>query len=399
MKKNSELKNLNKPLLILTLIYAIGGAFLILDASSISSVLVYGTDTPYYFFERQLLIIGLSLALSYIIIKIPTGYYKALSLFATLTFFFLLITAYGSSLIRSGVQEVKLSLFGGSLQPAEFLKVFLVMYMGAFYGTWANIKHRKGSFMIPLVLCMIAVLIIALGGDFGSAAIMIALFALIFIAVPASKEEKVVNILKIIAVIGLLFSILFLKIGYKILPDKMLESGRFNRFVYKSPCDRYEENSGYQVCNGYIAINNGGIFGSGIGASVQKYLYLPASHTDFIFPIIVEELGLLFGVLIIGGYIYILYLIFKVATNTYKLQNSLICYGIGIYLLLHIFVNLCGVLGIIPLTGVPLPFLSYGGSFCMTLICSLAVVQRIHIENVREKNNREIKNIVNNQKI
>lgn len=399
MKKNSELKNLNKPLLILTLIYAIGGAFLILDASSISSVLVYGTDTPYYFFERQLLIIGLSLALSYIIIKIPTGYYKALSLLATLMFFFLLITAYGSSLIRSGVQEVKLSLFGGSLQPAEFLKVFLVMYMGAFYGTWANIKHRKGSFMIPLVLCMIAVLIIALGGDFGSAAIMIALFALIFIAVPASKEEKVVNILKIIAVIGLLFSTLFLKIGYKILPDKMLESGRFNRFVYKSPCDRYEENSGYQVCNGYIAINNGGIFGSGIGASVQKYLYLPASHTDFIFPIIVEELGLLFGVLIIGGYIYILYLIFKVATNTYKLQNSLICYGIGIYLLLHIFVNLCGVLGIIPLTGVPLPFLSYGGSFCMTLICSLAVVQRIHIENVREKNNREIKNIVNNQKI
>lgn len=399
MKKDNIIKNLNKPLLILSLIYAIGGAFLILNASSISSVLVYGTDTPYYFFERQLAIIGVSLVGSYFILKIPTSYYKALSLLATLGFIFLLLTAYGSSLIKSGVQEVTLSLFGGSLQPAEFLKVFIVMYMGSFYGAWANIKHRKWTFLIPLSICFVAFLIIALAGDYGSAAIMLALFALVFVAVPVNKEEKIIKGLKYTAICGLVLSILFLKFGYKILPESKLESGRLNRLVYVNPCDRYEENSGYQVCNGYIAINNGGIFGSGIGASVQKYLYLPASHTDFIFPIIVEELGVLFGILIILGYIYMTYLIFKIATSTYKLQNSLICYGIGIYFLLHIFVNLCGVLGIIPLTGVPLPFLSYGGSFCMTLIGAFAVVQRIYIENQIEKNNREIKNIVNNQKI
>ena len=118
---------------------------------------------------------------------------------------------------------VVLNQFASAYLPIRYGKVWI----SHLYGTWANIKHRKGSFMIPLVLCMIAVLIIALGGDFGSAAIMIALFALIFIAVPSNKEEKVVNILKIIAVVGLLFSILFLKMGYKILPDKMLESGRF----------------------------------------------------------------------------------------------------------------------------------------------------------------------------
>ncbi len=399
MKKNDILKNLNKPLLIMSLIYAIGGAFLILNASSISSVLIYGTGTPYYFFERQLIIIGVSLLGAYVVLKIPTSYYKLLSLFATLGFIFLLLTAYGSSLIKSGVQEVTLSLFGGSLQPAEFLKVFIVMYMGSFYGTWANIKHRKWTFLIPLSICFVAFVIIALAGDYGSAAIMLALFALVFIVVPTNKEEKLIKVLKYTAVIGLILSILFLKFGYKILPENKLNSGRLNRLVYTNPCDRYEENSGYQVCNGYIAINNGGIFGSGIGESVQKYLYLPASHTDFIFPIIVEELGVLVGILIILGYVYMIYLIFKVATSTYKLQNSLICYGIGIYFLLHIFVNLCGVLGIIPLTGVPLPFLSYGGSFCMTLIGAFAVVQRIHIENKIEKNNREIKNIVNNQKI
>ena len=81
------------------------------------------------------------------------------------------------------------------------------------------------------------------------------------------------------------------------------------------------------------------------------------------------------------GYMWLIYAIFRVATSSTKFQNSMICYGIGVYITLHIFINLGGVLGIIPLTGVPLPFLSYGGSFCIVLICALAVVQRIHFEN------------------
>ena len=137
--------------------------------------------------------------------------------------------------------------------------------------------------------------------------------------------------------------------------------------------------------------NNGGLFGVGIGNSVQKYMYLPASHTDFIFPIIVEEFGVISGIIIIIGYMAIAYFIFKVASNTYKLQNSLICYGVGIYFILHIFVNLCGVLGILPLTGVPLPFLSYGGSFCIVLLGSFGVIQRINIENMKERRERILK--------
>ena len=395
MGKINIFKNLNKPILILTIVFSILGALLILDASSISATLTYGTSTPYYFFQRQLIFIGVSLVLSLILLKIPTKHYKLLSLLAITVFLILLLAAYGKSLIKSGVNEVTLSLFGGSLQPAEFLKVFLIVYMGAFYGTWANTKHNNWSFIIPLILCVISFLIIALGGDFGSAAIMAALFALIFMAVPVSKSEKLIRGIKIAALALMFLVIMFLKFGYKIIPDEKLKSGRLNRLVYTNPCDRYEENSGYQVCNGYIAINNGGIFGSGVGKSIQKYLYLPASHTDFIFPIIVEEFGVISGVLIIIGYVILSYYVFKVSANSYKLQNSLICYGIGIYFILHIFVNLCGVLGITPLTGVPLPFLSYGGSFCIAITCSFAVIQRIHIENVYEKQRLEIKKVVN----
>ena len=129
------LKYMNKPLLILTVMYALVGALLILNASSISATLVYGESTPYYFFIRQLSFISFGFGLSIILLFIPTKHYKLLSLISTGIFLILLLTAYGSSLIKSGVQEVKLSLFGGSLQPAEFLKIFLVVYMGAFYGS------------------------------------------------------------------------------------------------------------------------------------------------------------------------------------------------------------------------------------------------------------------------
>ena len=135
-------------------------------------------------------------------------------------------------------------------------------------------------------------------------------------------------------------------------------------------------------------MDNGGLTGVGVGNSVQKYLYLPESHTDFIFPIVVEEFGVIVGIVIILAYMILLYFIFRVATNTSNLRNSMICYGIGIYFMLHIFVNLGGVLGIIPVTGVPLPFLSYGGTFCICMLGAFAIVQRINMENqiYREKN-------------
>ena len=385
MKNNNKkysLKYINKPILILTLLLAGVGAFLILDASSISAQLTYGYDTPYYFFNKQLIFIAISLVGSFIVIKYPTSLYKGTSLILSVIFILALFIVYlKNSLFSSSVSVVTLSMFGGRFQPAEFLKVFLIMYMGAFYGSWVNKKDRgRWTFIIPLTLCAFSAILILLGGDFGSAAIMVALYALVFMCIPTS--DKIVKNIKLVAVVGLVSAVLILKFAYAIIPEHVLQSDyRLNRFIYTNPCDRYEEDSGYQVCNGFIAMDNGGLTGVGIGNSVQKYLYLPASHTDFIFPIVVEEFGVLSGVVIIGLYMLLLFYIFRVALKCNKLQNSIICYGIGIYIMLHIFVNLGGVLGVIPLTGVPLPFLSYGGSFCITVICSLAIVQRIHIEN------------------
>ena len=154
-----------------------------------------------------------------------------------------------------------------------------------------------------------------------------------------------------------------------------------DRFNFLKPCTRYQESTGYQVCNGYIAINNGKLFSISPGNSQQKYLYLPEAFTDFIFPIIVEEFGLITGIFIILIYMVIIYRILYLAKKCVSVCNALICYGIACYIFLHVVINLVGVLGLLPLTGVPLPFLSYGGSFALTLAISLALVQRISIEN------------------
>ena len=169
--------------------------------------------------------------------------------------------------------------------------------------------------------------------------------------------------------------LLLLNNGVKILFDRQLD-----RLNFLNPCERIYS-TGNQVCNGYIAINNGGLLGKGLGNSTQKYLYLPEAYTDFIFAIVVEELGVIISLVILLLMFLILWRIFLIAKRSKTKRGSLLCYGIFWYILLHIIVNLGGLLGLMPLTGVPLPFLSYGGSYLMCLISAIAIVLRVDIEN------------------
>ena len=204
--------------------------------------------------------------------------------------------------------------------------------------------------------------------------VLVGITGVIFFMVPYDKKTKLVM------VSFTLISVLILALVMSI-TGKGLSDSQKSRFNFKDPCTRYREKTGYQVCNGYIAINSGGLLGSGYGNSKQKYLYLPEAHTDFIFAIIIEEMGLLVGILIILSYFIMIWRILMIGKRAYNLQGSIICYGVATYLALHVMINLGGVLGVIPLTGVPLPFYSYGGSFMINLLICLALVQRVSVEN------------------
>ena len=133
--------------------------------------------------------------------------------------------------------------------------------------------------------------------------------------------------------------------------------------------------------------------GLGLGNSKQKYLYLPEPHNDFIFAIIAEELGSIVASLIIIGFIIMLYRILKIAREAETLPGSLLAYGTFSLMIAHLLINLLGVLAIIPITGVPLPFLSNGGSFNLNLIVLLFMTERVSIESKNIKLKREIERL------
>ena len=143
--------------------------------------------------------------------------------------------------------------------------------------------------------------------------------------------------------------------------------------------------NGYNICNAFIAINDGGLFGVGIGKSTQKYSYIPEPHTDSAFAIIAEEYGVIGCAFIFIGYTIILWRIIIISSNASTKRGRYMCLGIATYVFAHILVNMGGLFGLMPLTGVPLPFFSYGGSFVISLIAAFAIVQRVNIETKNQK--------------
>ena len=237
-----------------------------------------------------------------------------------------------------------------------------------------------GKSLFPLGICAIITLLIFIQPDLGTAIIYTIIVGVMFLAAPILKEIKVKTVFGILGFI-VFAGIVFLSAGKSLLQDRQLE-----RFDFSNPCDKLLT-TGNQVCNCYIAINNGGLTGVGLGNSTQKYLYLPEPYTDFIFAIIVEELGLIFGIGILLLYMILLYRILKIGRESPTNRGALLCYGVAVYIFLHIAINLMGIFGMMPMTGVPLPFMSYGGSFTICLIAALTIVQRVSVENklIKEK--------------
>lgn len=373
------------PLFIMIVVYIILGLVMIYSASSITAVVRYGYE-PYHFFIRQAVFVIFAFLVGLIIIiRFPTRNYAALAWPLVFLLIVSLALLFVKGKIAGGAQSwFDLKYF--KVQPSEFAKSILVIFMATYYNR-LSLKKVKNlyAYFIPLAFALIVIGLVFMQPDLGSAAIIAGIVFLTFISIP-TVQNNIMKFFKIIAV-GLIIGVIVLLYS----GNSFLNSIQMGRLNFKNPCSRYTETTGYQVCNGFIAINNGGLFGVGLGNSTQKYLYLPESHTDFIFPIIVEELGLVVGILIILGYAYILARILKIAKASENLRCSILAYGTFWYFTLHILVNLLGVLALIPLTGVPLPFLSYGGSFTLNAIIMFFVVERVNIENKTNKTKREIK--------
>ena len=373
------------PLFILTIFFVVVGLVMIYSASSISSVVRYGY-APYHFFIRQAIFVSVSLIVGiFIIIKLPTRTYGFLAWPALIAVILALVFLFiNGRMTNNAISWYDLGFF--SLQPSEFAKSILIIFSAIYYN---KLHYRKVkniyAYLVPLAFGIMIACLVAMQPDLGSAAIIGGIVFLTFISIPM-VQNNMIRVIKVLVIGVVIAAIIVLYSG-----SDLLNSMQMDRLTFRNPCSRYTEVTGYQVCNGFIAINNGGLFGVGLGNSTQKYLYLPESHTDFIFPIIVEELGLIFGIFLILGYAWALFRILKIAKASENLRCSVLAYGTFWFLTLHILINLLGILALIPLTGVPLPLLSYGGSFTVNVIVMLFIVQRVNIENKINKTKREIK--------
>ena len=366
------INKMDKVLLIFTIIMFIFGLFMIFDASSMKSFMEFGTNTKY--FTKQLGVLIASFIISIILILTPIKRYKRFIPLICIGIVVLLLYLVVSGVETSGAKSW---LYIGplGLQPSEFAKVGIILFAGFYYRANLRLLNTPIAALLPVVLGAIYTLLTFMQPDGGTGLIIFLITMLLFYASPVKKEIKVKT-----TAYGALFVVIVALI-LMICGVSFFSKLQKDRFNFLNPCTRYQESTGYQVCNAYIAINNGKLISISPGNSNQKNLYLPEAFTDFIFPIIVEEFGLITGIIIILIYLIIIYRILLIARRSTNVGNALICYGVAVYIGLHVIINLVGVLGLLPLTGVPLPFLSYGGSFALSLAVALAIVQRISIEN------------------
>lgn len=355
-------KKYDKLLLLAVIAIIIFGIIMIYSASSIWAEYKY--RDPFKFVKAQSAFFLLGLLCIFIISKLDINIlYKKANLILLICFILLvLVLIPGIGSIRNGSR----SWFGiGSLgiQPSEFAKLGLIIYVAKYLANNRKIIKdvKKGVLPILLVIGVFFVLIM-LEPDFGTAmVIVLTLVVMIFISGVKLSFFIKVGLLGLLGIVGLII----------IAPYRMERIVSFlNPWV--DPLG-----SGYQIIQSLYAIGPGGLLGQGFLNSHQKQFYLPEPQTDFIFSIISEEFGFL-GILIVTSFIaFIFYRIIKIALKENNLFKKYLAFGLGFGIIIQSLLNITVVIGLIPVTGVTLPFLSYGGSSLLISMISIGIILNI----------------------
>lgn len=357
------MKKYSKILLIAVIIISLFGTLMIYSSSYVWAE--YKFNDPYKYLKSQALFLILGYIVMFIIAKFPYQKYKKLSniIFFICLGMLILVLIPGIGTIRNGSR----SWFGiGSLgiQPSEFTKIGLIIFTSKYLSNnTKDLKNIKKGVLPILGVLFLVFALIMLEPDFGTGVvIVITIIALLFIS------GVKMNFFIKLGILGLLGVAILVIIA----PYRM---ERIVSFInpWSDPLG-----SGFQIIQSLYAIGPGGLLGLGLGNSVQKHFYLPEPQTDFIFSIISEEFGFM-GVLIVSSlFITIIYYGFKIAMNCEDYFGKYLAFGITFGLAFQTMLNLMVVVGLIPVTGVTLPFLSYGGSSLLISLISIGILLNIN---------------------
>jgi len=318
----------------------------------------------YYFFKRQLFGLGLSLVVFYFLSNIDYRLWKKYAFLMLVISIVLLLLVFIPGLSANyGKARSWINVFGFSLQPSELVKISFLLYLSAWLesrkGRLKDVGEGTGPFLA--VLGIISLLML-LQPDFGTLSIIAFSSLVIYYVGGGSKRHMAVII--IMAVLAL---VIMIKI-------KPYQADRFRCF--NDP--NYSANDVcYQVNQSLIAVGSGGFWGRGLGQSRQKFMYLPEVSGDSIFPIIAEEAGLVFSSLLVMLYFFLFYRGCRIAKNAPDDFGRILSIGIVTWLAFQALVNVGGMVNLIPMTGVPLPFVSYGGSAMISALGAVGILVNI----------------------
>ncbi len=324
----------------------------------------YKYADSFFYVKRQLLFCGVGLVAMFFIMGVPYGTWKKYSKLILLTCFLLLLAVLvpGIGMERGGAQSwIGIGAF--SIQPSEFMKLGLIIYLSVYLSVQQKYitSFRKG-FLPSLLLVFTAFGLIMLQPDLGTGVVLV-LTCMVMIYTAGARLSHFLGL----AVLGLAgFLVLIISAPYRI--------DRITAFLnpWEDPSD-----TGFQIIQSLYAIGPGGLTGVGLGNSLQKHFYLPEPQNDFIFAILGEELGFLGGTFVIGLFMLLFWRGIKVALEAPDAYGRFLALGIVSMLTIQVMINISVVIGLIPVTGITLPFLSYGGSSLTLTLCSVGILLNI----------------------
>ena len=358
------------PWLVVVILFLLTAGLVMVASSSIALAERLHGD-PFYYFRRQVISLALGLALGAFILKSPVVLWERISLplllLAIALLALVLIPGVGRE-VNGSVRWIRLGPV--NFQGSELAKVCMIAYVAAYLVRNASRLHTTFTgFMRPIGVVTLISALLLLEPDYGSVVVIfLTTVGMLFLAgIPASRFFVWMPVM--VAALGAL----------AVFPSYRL--ARLKAFI-----DPWQDpfNSGYQLIQSLIAFGRGEWLGVGLGSSVQKLFYLTQAHTDFIFAISAEELGLLFSLLVTAAFLVFIWRAFSIAGYAHQLGKFFACYmayGIGLLMGIQAFIHMGVNVGLLPTKGLTLPLFSYGANSIVTSCILVAILLRIDLEN------------------
>lgn len=366
-RRISKFNNLELVLCIIVLIAF--GLIMIYSASSYTAQITY--NDPGYFVKKQAQYAVLGLVLMFLFAKFIK--YDWLCNLSEIGYVFCIILMIITMIFGREVNGKKrwLGIGGISFQPTELVKVVLIVFLATIIAhTGKKMNHIKGLIAVWFLGGIMAFLV---GLNNLSSGIIICMITLVMTYV-ATNIRWPYRIILVLIILLLVFrkpmATIITSLGF-------LKPYQMNRVLVWIEPEAHPLDGGYQVLQGLYAIGSGGVFGKGLGQSIQKLGFIPEAQNDMIFSIICEELGFVGALVVIVLYAFVIYRILMVARAVRNRKGRLICIGVATHIAIQVILNISVVCNVIPNTGVTLPFISYGGTSILFLLIEIGIVLNI----------------------